>query len=170
MAHIRRYNPLWGSHIPVLVKLLDITSGPVLELGMGAFSTPLLHSLCQNKDRLLVSYEEGDNYFAMHKPFESPLHQLVHIMAPEDWGKTKIEDTPWDVAFIDHCADRRAADAARLANIAKYVVIHDSDPSNDKYYHYPEIYPLFKYRYDYTKLVPNTTVLSNFVDVTGLKI
>ena len=167
MAHIRRYNPGWCTHIPVLVKILEMSEGPVLELGIGVFSTPLLHQLCYNQRRLLVSYESDKNYFDMHGNFVSPLHTIGFV---ENWDDIRIEETPWGMVFVDHIEERRKVEAARVANIARFVVIHDSDPSQDKHYHYSDIYPLFKYRFDYIKSIPNTTVLSNFVDVNKLEI
>jgi len=167
MAQIKRYNPAWGSHMPVLVKIMEISSGPVLELGMGAFSTPLLHMLCFNKGRKLHSYEGDQRYFDMHGNFRSDFHQIDFA---EDWDKINIEDTQWGVAFVDHEANRRSPEVKRLVSNAKYVIIHDSDPDCDKYYNFSSIYPLFQYRFDYTKAKPHTTVLSNFIDVSQLEI
>jgi hypothetical protein len=54
-----------GSHLPLLMKLLDQTNGPVLELGMGLFSTPFLHWACYEKKRSLVSYENKKDFYDM---------------------------------------------------------------------------------------------------------
>jgi hypothetical protein len=165
---IAKYNPTWGSHIPVLLKILEMSEGPVLELGMGPFSTPLLHILCERAGRKLVSYEGDPYYVDRHVDFKSPGHE---IYLAEDWDKIDIDNTQWGMAFVDQQDIARAPSAIRLANIAKFVVIHDSHPNHPKDpYGYEKIYPLFKYRYDYTKIWPNTTVLSNFVDVTKLEI
>ena len=164
---IKRYNPAWGSHIPVLIKIFEISEGPVLEIGVGVFSTPILHSICLNKNRHLTSYESDEYYCSMQSSFANDLHQINLV---KNWDDIKIEDTQWGMAFIDHVTERRSTEAKRLANIAKFVIIHDSDPGCDKYYKYSDIYPLFKYRLDYTKTSPNTTILSNFVDLSNLVI
>jgi len=169
MANIKRYDPKWASHMPVTAKIMEISEGPVLELGIGAFSTPLLHMLCFNEDRKLVSYEQDLNYYTMHANFNTKDHK-INLVGKDDWDDIRIEETPWGVVFVDHGADRRSIEARRVADIARFVILHDSDPKNDKYYHYPEIYPLFKYRLDYTKAFPSTTVLSNFIDVSKIKI
>lgn len=166
-VNIRRYNPAWGSHMPVLTKVMELSDGPVLELGMGLFSTPLLHMLCFNKDRHLTSYESDEKFFKMHGNFVSPLHRIEYVT---DWDSIRIDETPWGVVFVDHEADRRAIETKRVANMARFVVIHDSEKRNDEAYGYPSIYPLFKYRLDYTKAVPHTTILSNFVDLSNIKI
>jgi len=160
---VSQYKPVWASHLPLLIKVLEKSDGPVLELGMGPFSTPVMHMLCKNRDRLLVSYESNKNYFDMHKSFVNEFHQINFVTS---WDDIKIE-IPWGVVFVDHAPDiRRGIEAKRVANFAQFVVLHDSDPRNDPYYKYPEVYPLYKYRLDYKKFVPNTTLLSNFVDVS----
>jgi hypothetical protein len=159
----------YASHLPVLIKVISITDGPVLELGIGMFSTPYLHWACYSKKRELVSYENEQGYIARFKSYENDYHKLIFT---DNWDNIKI-DRPWDMAFIDHESrpnSRRSIEARRLANFAKYVVLHDTEPSYDKEYKYSEIYPLFKYRYDFKDALPNTSVLSNFVDLTNFKI
>lgn len=163
---VQKYNPNFGTHIPVLIKILEISEGPVLELGMGVFSTPLLHTLCAKKNRLLVSFESDKDYVESHEDFKTDMHKINFV---ENWNDAKIEDEKWGVAFVDHDPTiHRHIEAGRLANIAKFVVIHDSEPG--RRCRYDEIYHLFKYRFDFKELTPWTTVLSNFVDLTDLKI
>lgn len=161
-----RYNPAWSSHLPVLIKVLGLSKGSVLEFGIGMFSTPVLHWLCLDSDRELVSYENNLEYFNQNKRFITDNHKINFV---EDWDRINIENIHWGVVFIDHNPmERRKIDIKRLANKADYIIIHDSQWKEDCYYHYKEIYPLFKYRYDYTKQKPFTTVLSNFKDLSIL--
>lgn len=161
-----RYNPNWSSHLPVLIKVMEASEGKVLEMGMGPFSTPVLHWLCLDRKRLLVSYESSLEYFKSNKNFETDLHKVVSV---DDWDKVNINNVHWGVVFIDHApSERRKVDIKQLANCADYIVIHDSEESREKHYHYSEIYPLFKYRYDYKRQKPYTTVLSNFKDLSIL--
>lgn len=165
---VEQYSPAWASHMPLLIKILDISQGSVLELGMGPFSTPLLHTLCAAKNRLLISYENDKNYFASHRDFESALHHIKHI---DNWDDANIEHTQWSLAFVDHApAERRIAEVRRLVDHADYVVIHDSNGRFESRYHYSLIYPLFKYRYEYGALMPHTTVLSNLHDICQIQI
>jgi hypothetical protein len=153
MRHMSRY----GSHLPVLVKVMEITKGPVLELGCGFSSTPLLHWLCQDQGRKFLSYE---NDMVWIGKLGYPVEYI------EDWAKTDIDDTHWSAVFIDQRpGERRIIDALRVKDHADLIVLHDSEPELDKYYGYEKIYPLFKYRYDYTKFLPNTTVISNSIDI-----
>lgn len=162
-----QYRPAGGSHIPILTKVLELSDGPVLELGMGPFSTPILHWLCLDKRRQLFSYENGSSWLKENKHFETDWHKITFV---EDWDKIDIDNIHWGIAFIDHApAERRAVDIRRLANKADYIILHDSEESQDKHYSYSEIYPLFKYRYDYKRQKPHTTVLSNFKDLNNLR-
>ncbi|HET7099034.1 MAG TPA: hypothetical protein VFI61_02280 [Patescibacteria group bacterium] len=144
-----------------------MSNGPVLELGSGVFSTPLLHWLCLDTKRKLVTYENYKDHYDMNKVFESQTHEVNFI---NNWDEAKIEGTHWSVAFVDHePRERRVTEIARLAQICDYIVIHDSEPDHDKYFGYIEnAYPLFKYRYNYKRKRPYTTVLSNFVDITHI--
>jgi hypothetical protein len=162
-----KYHAVYASHIPLLIKTFYLSSGPILEMGMGPFSTPILHWLCFEHERHLVSYDNDPNYFEMNKDFEAAFHE-VHLV--NDWDEAKIENIHWGLAFIDQKpAIRRKDDVRRLANNADYIVIHDSEISQKHHYNYEEIYPLFKYKYVYRKVKPHTTVLSNFKEFREFK-
>lgn len=169
MITINGYDPSWGSHIPVLIDVFNNSEGPVLELGTGPFSTPLLHTLCVENNRMLISYENNPEFFKMHASFINEFHQIKLI---DDWDKAEIENTHWGLVLVDHRpAQRRIVETKRLVKNADYIVIHDSEPRLTREYRYDLIYPLFKYRLDYI-LRPDyahTTVLSNLRDLTKLK-
>ena len=160
------YQPEWSSHLPLLVKVMAISTGSVLEMGTGPFSTPILHWLCFDQNRPLISYDNDRQYLELNKKFEGGLHQVKYVA---NWDEAKIEDTHWGLVFIDHAPpERRHIDVARVANTADYIVIHDSQRHLDPYFHYKKIYGLFKYKYVYRKVKPHTTVLSNFKDITNI--
>lgn len=147
---------LSGTHLPVLARLLMHTDGAVLELGAGFNSTPLLYWTCKAESRLFRSYENDKAWCEKMGDFTTYI---------EDWDKADIDDRMWSIALIDHRpALRRKDDARRLKDNANFVVLHDSEPEIDKFYKYTWIYKHFKYRYDYTKVKPFTTVLSNYID------
>lgn len=45
----------WGTHQTPLISAVMHTKGPILELGCGDFSTPLLHAICSTNQRMLLS-------------------------------------------------------------------------------------------------------------------
>ncbi len=150
----------YGTHIPILLKAMQITHGPVLEMGCGLGSTPLLFWLCQDQDREFISYENDEEWI---KKIGYP------VTFVDNWDKADIEKKHWSLAFLDHRpGDRRYVDALRIKDKTDLLVLHDSEPDLDKFYLYRRIYPYFKYRFDYTKFLPNTVVLSNLIDVKKL--
>ena len=162
-----RYNPRFGSHLPLLNKIMDISNGLVLELGIGLSSTPFLHWLCLDKDRGMVSYEGDGAYYRIFKYYRTPSHKIIHVT---DWDKIDIEHDRWSVVLVDHSPHkRRRIEAVRVASNADFVILHDTEPEHEKLYGYNDTkegaFPRFKYSYTYTKHKPFTSVLSNRVDV-----
>ncbi len=161
------YTPIYSSHLPILIKVLQISEGPVLELGSGVFSTPVMHWLCLDTKRSLVTYENDKEHFEMNKVFETSTHEINFV---NDWEDAKIEVIHWGVALVDHePRERRVAEIKRLSQIADYVVVHDTEPDHDHIFKYIDnAFPLFKYRYNYKRRRPYTTVLSNFKDLSNI--
>lgn len=155
----------YGTHLPALMAVLDHTQGPVLELGTGVFSTPFLHYYCLLHKRHLVSYDNSAEWNGWVDYYKSPDHEILYV---DDWDKAQIEK-PWDVALVDHSPDvRRIVEVKRLANLAKYIIIHDSNARHEKTYHYSQIYPLFTYRRTWNSDNRHTDILSNFVNLDNL--
>lgn len=156
-------DPKYGSHLPVLLRLLEKTSGPVLEMGMGLWSTPMLHLMCEKDNRPLVSYDSDKKWAKDNLKWSNDYHRVGLI--EESWDEIPFENEHWSVVLIDQRPGiRRHIDALRLKDKADFIVIHDSEPEGDKFYRYSKIYKYFKYVYHYTKVRPHTTVLSNLWD------
>ena len=166
MATSIKVSTRYGTHLPCLMKAMEKTTGDVLEIGIGVFSTPFLHYRCLLDNRKLVSYE---NYLSWYKFFAGRYgynygtHEINFI--------EKYSDIPvkfYDIVFIDQTPDwSRHEEAIKFANNAKIVIIHDSGPKFDKMYQYDKVYSHFKYRSDWTGDTNQATVLSNFIDLTN---
>jgi hypothetical protein len=162
-----------GSHLPILMKIINMTDGDVLELGMGLFSTPYLHWACYEKKRKLVSYENKKDFYELFI-FDDKReinngydYHEIKFVENNDWDSIDLSGH-WGVVLIDHNpGPRRKEEIKRLVDSADYIVVHDTNGRNDWYYHFTEVFPLFKYRYD-TKIYPQTTVLSNLKDLSCL--
>lgn len=75
----------------------------------------------------------------------------------------------WSVVLVDHDPpSRRKEEIKRLTNSADYIVVHDTNPGTERKFRFREIYPLFKYRIDFNREKPYTTVLSNFHNLLHL--
>ena len=154
-----------GSHLPILIKLMEITSGPVLELGTGLYSTSFLHWACFRPKRRLVSYENNSDYFYWLKSCANDYHEVNCI---DDWDAIDISEQ-WSIAFVDHSpAARREHEIKKLLH-ADYIVAHDTENSEARKYGYHRILKLFKYRFKLGTR-PATSIFSNKFDVRDFQL
>lgn len=160
----------YSTFLPVLMEAMKRTTGDVLELGPGVFSTPVLHWLCHEQKRNLLTIETDPKWSRFcNKYYRTQYHKHLQV---DDWDQAKDAILKeWDVVLVDHSpSERRVKEIALLANLAKYIVVHDSDLEKEWGYHLSTIYPLFKYKYDFKEVEPATTVLSNFVNLEDFSI
>ncbi len=150
---------LCATHIPLLVRAFTLSEGDVLEVGTGYFSTAILRWLCEMSGRTLYSYEASPFWYGKLMKTPNFYHKVFKV---NNYDEVDVNHH-WGLAFIDHAPEqRRHVEIKRLANLADYIVIHDTNPEFDQSYKYSRIWPLFKYRYDFTKYHPHTSVVSNF--------
>jgi len=162
MAYKMHVSLKYGTHLPCLIQAFNNTDGDILELGMGVFSTPYLHYACTLSRRQLTSYENYEEWYDFMKPYDNPYHNINFV---EEYADAEIEKT-WDIVLIDQTPDSsRSEEIIRLKDLAKYIIIHDSNPSNYKVTHYDEVYPLFKYKTDWMEDNNRATVLSNIINL-----
>jgi len=159
----------YGSHLPCLIKAVEKTGGDILEFGTGIFSTPYLRYISILQDRLLVSVENCKPWYDfLLKYYEnSQNHEMVLVDKYSDFSRViRIPHERWGIVLIDQTPDSsRAEEALRYKDDAEYIVIHDSNPSNDKVTKYSTIYPHFKYKTDWHGDNNRATVLSNYHDL-----
>ena len=154
----------WTTHMPMILKVMLNSTGPVLEAGGGPYSTPLLHWLCKIQGRDLVTYEDTPLFYEMCHMFTSRHHKIIFV---EDWD-TMDFNTHWGVVFIDHHpALRRGTDVLNFKDKADYIIMHDTQAEAE--YDYARVWEHFKYRYDYKDVMPWTSVVSNFKPLDFLK-
>lgn len=147
----------FGTHMPTLAAaVLAARPGPVLEYGAGLYSTPLLHLLCQEMDRELLTLDSDPAWI---KQFEGLASDRHRFRAFPNWADSEalVDAHPWAVAFIDHGPDeRRVVDARRLAPQVHFLVVHDWEDSPAQ----RAIAALFQFQH-VSKVGPLTAVLSN---------
>lgn len=156
-----------STHFPMLIKVVQSTDGPILEMGSGLFSTPLLHWLCFEKKRKLITCENYKHYLEFANKFKTDFHD-VRFIEP---SKRPLLEGSFSVVFIDHSPKphTRGDDALLFKDTADYIVLHDAGPEPYEKYGYKKIYSEFKYVYHWTGAVPHTTVLSNTNNLEWLK-
>lgn len=120
----------YQSHLPALLACIAVTEGPVLELGVGHFSTPHLHALCGAMNRNLISIEPDQVWrdeFAAR--YTGSRHGFTsEWMVLRDKGR-------WAVAFIDHSPGgaNRAAAFKALIECSEFVVMHDAQKEAENF-------------------------------------
>lgn len=130
----------WSSFMPALLACVGATSGGVLELGVGHFSTPALHALCgemgREMGRDLVSVEENEEWF---NRFELLFVCYWHKFHHSDYNSIlpMLSRWNWSVAFIDHSPGGKSrADAFKaLLPVSEYVIVHDAQEGEENWEH-----------------------------------
>ena len=174
------YDPFF-THCPVIAKCVTNTTGPILELGTGVYSTAFLSFLaCPRK---IVSMDTDLNWLAKLKThFEADNHEFVHVDCDNDATKysrfmddfAKQHPDPWALVFIDHgLLSERRTDIERFKDNSELIIVHDSSYTansghDDKTYRYNSFINEFKYKYEYTKFWPYTCVMSNSNDLAWI--
>lgn len=161
-AHILQKSDV-GSHSVILSKVVEECDGAVVEIGCGDNSTERLHLLCSKQGKHLTSYENNSEWFSK----VSYLADGGHTMVCGDYMSINPNGDRYGTVFIDNSPfSQRLPMIQRFANKAECLVIHDTE---DDVYEIEEELNKFKYRYDYTKVTPHTTVVSNVNDLTFIK-
>jgi len=152
----------YGTHLTPLVAAVLKTKGNVVELGMGDYSTPILHEICKYEGRFLVSFEHNKEWLSNFLDLENNQHIIEYV---KNWDEIRINEC--GVLFVDHGpAERRIIEIERFKNLADIIVVHDTDKM--KYYGYETVFSKFKYRYKYERYRKSTTLLSNIIDVSKI--
>lgn len=122
----------WGSHQCALIECVAKTRGPILELGIGHFSTPLLHHYCKAAERYLLSVEAYVEWYNTFRHYGGPMHGFA--LAEYDDIVPKLAQQSWSVVLIDNSPGgaRRAKDFRLLWPRSEYVVIHDYHHDNEE--------------------------------------
>lgn len=146
---------LGRTHDLVLAAVVAaVPPGLVLELGVGYGSTPMLHALCAVKKHMLVSYDHDQNWIDRFMCLKDHWHDFRTFPL-----EPLMEGFRWSVVFVDHApAEARVPAIEALIDSTNIFVVHDTE---DPLYNYEPTFKKFKYRYDYKRLTPWTSILSN---------
>lgn len=151
----------YTTYMGVLIRAVLASTGDVVELGAGPSSTPLLHWLCKDMNRKVISYETDPEFYNYARRYRSWLHKIVFVRS---WDEIDTK-THRGVVFVDHSPfDRRAADIIKFKDSADYIVIHDTECLRD----FKPIWPHFKFAYTWKECRPWASVVSNFKDLSRM--
>jgi len=119
----------YETHLPALLSCLAVTDGPVLEIGVGEFSTPILHAACVNRRLTSVESDKG-----WHDRFAVEYTRGAHVFlwSPDYALLPELAQGYHQVVFIDHSPGVIRCPAALMFRKADYIVIHDYEPGEPK--------------------------------------
>lgn len=179
---VRSEAPTWNggifSHFPFLAAAIQRCNGLVVEMGCGWGSTPLIHYLATRA----VSYEMDGEWLARFKGYESDRHRLFEVRpsaasnsrehnAIQGWidlAEHLSEGMDCEVLFLDQSpGEARVPCAEILKNSAKLIVCHDTEadePGSGGNYGWRRLDGIFKYKRTVKRIIPWTTIYSNFMD------
>lgn len=151
---------LVATHQRLLVGAAMRTTGPIIECGVGWYSTPLLHEIATVQQRYLRTVDNNEHWLAQFRNLQNDWHSLELVGW---WGELVFGDH-YGLAFIDHGQPcRREDEIRRMMDITDVFVMHDTEEVVA--YGYNRIIPMFKYVYTDKCQKAWTTVASNSVDV-----
>lgn len=177
---------LVATHQRCLIGAALRTSGPILELGCGWYSTPLLHEIAVVQQRYLVTLDNNDHWLQQfaargwpdHYGFKDRYHQLKYVewwedakLTPKDYDLTSVK---WGLVFVDqgppieryYVTKRIAPRRSDMVGVSEpdVFVFHDTEDRHP--YGYDRILDKFRYVYHDKCQKAITTVCSNTEDVT----
>lgn len=151
----------WDNHRHLLWEALELTKGEIVEMGMGQGSTPFLHQYAKDSGRDLYSYENNLEWYSKFTEYVSEFHKLTYTI---DWDLVSRNHKSPSVLFIDHApGERRKIDLEKFSNMAKIIVIHDTEPAADHGYQVRSVLKKFKYIKEYESPGAWASMVSNFV-------
>lgn len=149
-----------NSYIIPLIKAFDVSQGDVLEVGTGDPSSLLLNWLASIYRRNVYLYEDNQHSYEQNKRKEN---EYRHVVLSKNLKEENFDNRNWGMAFINSFRTEEYYDILdKLKNKAVLIEIYGTNINKSKVNQYNNLLDSFKYRYDYKKNGPWTTVLSNF--------
>jgi predicted O-methyltransferase YrrM len=160
----------WTTHIPLLASVVATARpGPVLEIGVGRGSSPLLVELCRAMGRDLVGLDSDLKWIdEIGDALDYPIHHVANWTQLPGLLEVSLRG-PWSVIFIDHGpAEARLPVLKACRGHAEFIVCHDTH--NPGYLvGFDDYLDTFKYRSDYTGMAAQTSVVSDVRAYAGAR-
>lgn len=156
------YDNAWGSHRPVLFAALEFTKHlglPVLELGCGDNSTPYLREYCKDNKLTLYSYDSKKEW--------ADKFGAIYV---DNWDEKGFWHMDYGVVLLDMAPGEYRRIALQKLHHVRIVVAHDTEHAADHGYKMRSELSKYKYLLDYATNAAWATAVSDYFDVTLLKI
>jgi len=144
----------WGTNIPLLAAAVAASQGPVLEVGGGLFSTPVLAAMCKATGRHFVTLDDNEEWLRTYADVQPNAHLV------SSWDEVKHWQGQYGVIFVDHRPDHARLPVLKaVRGWSDYIVCHDT--CNPYFEGVDEFLDTFKWRYDWGFMASSTTVVSD---------
>lgn len=169
----------YGSNsIPLTFAGLIAPEGDFLELGMGLYSTAILHKIAHDRKHNLVSVDTNYEWMKKFTFYNSTsFHRLFYLPTKEDlliFGLNQM----WSLVLVDHSfANLRPKSVIAFAKKAQIVIAHDTErlaeggyqfEKNNIREHFMYVCKFSIYSTKDKKVYVSTTILSNYIDVASI--
>lgn len=115
-----------GSHQQVLLEAIKLSGDkPILELGAGDYSTPLIHVFA--KGRKIFTVDHDQKWLDRFVDFKSENHILLRVDVLHMSELFKQDFTNYGVVFVDSITwETRMSAINKYKDTSDYLVIHDT--------------------------------------------
>lgn len=169
----------YGSNlVPLTLAARIAPEGDFLELGMAQYSSPLLHKLCHDQRRDLVSADTSYEWLKRFLIYNATKFHKIEHLSPQNTLMEYGLDRTWSLVVVSHIyGDSRPRNAIDFAHKAQIIVAFDTNESDENIFLYDAFNTskYFKHALKFSlytsesrKSVISTSLFSNFVDLKSL--
>lgn len=126
----------YATHQKVLRKVLTLVDKPVLELGSGYYSTPLINEMLRGKNIFCLTIDHDRKWLDKFTSLAYKYHSFQCYTESELRKFWSEDNTAWGLVFIDYGSWKIRRDAVRrYLDVAEYIIVHDVDYfASNKYF------------------------------------
>lgn len=118
----------WGSHQLVLLDVLKRVNKPVLELGIGNYSTKQIHDSLIDRNIEILSLECDADWVRKFLYLKNEKHRFHYYTEENIKDFYQNDNREWGLVFIDNSTwDARVAAIKKYKDVADYIIVHDCD-------------------------------------------
>lgn len=143
----------YATHQRLLTKYLIRTTGPIVELGCGDYSTPIIHEIAAAQGRTVRTLESDAGWLNKFADMKTEWHTMEHVAS---WDAVEYSGRI-GLAFIDQTPGHtRPIEFMKLREVADVLILHDTEATE---YNWRSAYRAFDHIETDAAQRPSTTVL-----------
>ena len=163
----------FGSHQPILIHLLNtITEGDVMEFGVGIHSTPIMHTICAQQGRKLLSIDNDKEWFNPNEKYRTKDHEM-NLFDNDKLLRCEYDffNRNFAIIFVDAApGPLRQFLIEKMKGHADYMIVHDTEEAIHPGFHkghdvYNYDFSSFKHVLHFEKIMPATSVISDLDEI-----